>query len=510
MTDRKKIPIEGVNVVVKGRNIGTTTNKEGKFSLQFATLNDFVLEFSFLGMKKQEVKYVGRDTIRVMMEDEVHEMEEVTVVSTGYQKIDARKLTSAVTTVKAAEVVMPGLSTIDQMLEGYVPGMVFMSNSNTIGAVPRIRIRGTSTILGNQEPLWVVDGIVYSDPVNFDPEQLNDLDFVNLLGNAISGINPEDIDQIDVLKDASATAIYGARAANGVIVITTKKGKIGPPQVSYSFSGTFGRRPHYSDRSVNMMNSKERIAYSRELMEQHQTYGHINSWVGYEGAMHDYLTGKITFEEMQSQVSYYEKLNTDWFKILTQNTFTNKHTVSVSGGSSVLRYYASAGLQDVQGYVKGENNKTYSANINLTANFKRFTMRFGMNASVQNRKYTPTELNVLNYAYNTSRAIPAYGEDGEPYYYYKFYSRGDADVSNRLGFNILNEMENSSQKYKTYATTLTASLDYKILESLKFGATLSYSTGSTNQELYYNEKHTGQVRCVVKVRMSWERPISIT
>ena len=114
-----------------------------------------------------------------------------------------------------------------------------------------------------------------------------------------------------------------------------------------------------------MMNSKERIAYSRELMEQHQTYGHINSWVGYEGAMHDYLTGKTTFEEMQSQVSYYEKLNTDWFKILTQNTFTNKHTVSVSGGSSVLRYYASAGLQDVQGYVKGENNKTYSANIVL-------------------------------------------------------------------------------------------------------------------------------------------------
>ncbi len=207
VTDRKKIPLEGVNVVVKGRNIGTTTNKEGKFGLQFATLNDFVLEFSFLGMKKQEVKYAGRDTIRVIMDDEVHEMEEVTVVSTGYQKIDARKLTSAVTTVKAAEVVVPGLSTIDQMLEGYVPGMVFMSNSNTIGAVPRIRIRGTSTILGNQEPLWVVDGIIYSDPVNFDPEQLNDLDFVNLLGNAISGINPEDIDQIDVLKDASATAI---------------------------------------------------------------------------------------------------------------------------------------------------------------------------------------------------------------------------------------------------------------------------------------------------------------
>ena len=96
------------------------------------------------------------------------------------------------------------------MLEGYIPGMTFMQNSGQIGATPRIRIRGTSTVLGSQEPVWVIDGIVQENPVDVDPEQINDLDFVNLVGNAISGLNPEDIEQIDVLKDASATALYGA------------------------------------------------------------------------------------------------------------------------------------------------------------------------------------------------------------------------------------------------------------------------------------------------------------
>lgn len=100
-----------------------------------------------------------------------------------------------------------------------------MQNSGQVGAAPKLRIRGTSTVLGNREPLWVLDGVVLTDPVNVDPAQINDLDFVNLLGNAISGLNPDDIEQIDVLKDASATALYGAKAGNGVIVITTKKGR---------------------------------------------------------------------------------------------------------------------------------------------------------------------------------------------------------------------------------------------------------------------------------------------
>lgn len=145
--------------------------------------------------------------------------------------------------------------------------MIFMQNSGQVGAAPKIKIRGTTTVLGSQAPLWVLDGVILSDPVNIDPTSINDLDFVNLLGNAISGINPDDIDKIDVLKDASATAIYGPRASNGVIVITTKKGKVGAPSVSYSLTGTFRQRPRYTDRAVNVMNSQERIDYSRDIVE---------------------------------------------------------------------------------------------------------------------------------------------------------------------------------------------------------------------------------------------------
>ena len=144
-----------------------------------------------------------------------------------------------------------------------------------ICAAPKLRIRGTSTILGNREPLWVLDGIVLSDPVNVDPQQINDPDFVNLLGNAISGLNPNDIEQIDVLKDASATALYGAKAGNGVIVITTKKGKIGKPSITYTGNFTYTPRPRYSDKDVYMMNSEERMDVSKELIDRKMYYNNI-------------------------------------------------------------------------------------------------------------------------------------------------------------------------------------------------------------------------------------------
>ena len=208
--DQKGAILPGVTVIVKGLAMGTSTDNNGHYSLNLPRVDNLSLLFSFIGMETEEVKYAGKDTINVVMKEVVSELEEV-VVNTGYQRIDARKNASAITSIRAEDIITPGLQTIDQMLEGHVPGMIFMQNSGQIGAAPRLRIRGTSTILGSQEPLWVIDGVIQEDPVNVDPENLNDLDFVNLLGNAISGLNPEDIEQIDVLKDAAATAIYGKK-----------------------------------------------------------------------------------------------------------------------------------------------------------------------------------------------------------------------------------------------------------------------------------------------------------
>ena len=481
VTDEKKAPLPGVTVVLKGTSRGTATDMEGRYTLPVPKADVIELIFSFLGMETQTVAYTGKDTINVVMKESSNQLDEVVVVNTGYEQVDKRKLTSAITSIKADDIRVPGLNTIDMMLEGHVPGMMFLQNSGQLGAAPRLRIRGTSTLLGNQEPLWVVDGIVRTDPVDVDPTQLNDLDFVNLLGNAISGLDPESIEQIDVLKDASATAIYGARAANGVIVITTKKGRKGAPSVSYALSGTFTRRPHYGDRNVYMMNSKERIAYSREMDAALLEFPSFKSWVGYEGVMRDYYQNRIDFNEMNRQIGYLEQLNTDWFGLLGQNSFSHKHTIGVSGGGENVTYYASIGYNDAKGTTKREANKSYTANMSMSAHFNRFSVQAGMDANAQEREYTPQKVNVMNYAYHTSRAVPATNPDGS----YWFYKRGDYAGSY---FNILNEVENSSYDINQYSFNFNTTVGYQIIDPLKLSATLAYGFSNSNQETWYGEK----------------------
>ena len=256
--DEKGQPLPGVTVAIKGANLGVVTDMEGNYLLRLPQeARDVKLLFSFVGMKTQEVAYAGQQEIDITMHEEATQMDEVVI--TGYQTIDRRKNTSSVTSVKMDDIMVPGAASLDQMLEGRVPDMILMTNSGEVGVAPKIRIRGTSTLIGNREPLWVVDGIIVQDPVPVSAEELNDPDYVNRIGNAIAGINPQDIERIDVLKDAAATALYGTKAANGVIVVTTKKGRVGKPVISYNMSTTFRQRPRYSDRKINLMDSKERI-----------------------------------------------------------------------------------------------------------------------------------------------------------------------------------------------------------------------------------------------------------
>lgn len=164
-------------------------------------------------MESVTLPYTGQKTVTITLKSSKKELEEVVV--TGYQVIEKRKLTSAVVSVKGSDVLDPINTSIDQMLQGKIPGLQAINQSGTPGVAPKIRIRGSSSISGSREPVWVVDGVIISDPIPLTPEEINSMDNVNLIGNAISFLNPEDIDRIDILKDASATALYGVRAANG-------------------------------------------------------------------------------------------------------------------------------------------------------------------------------------------------------------------------------------------------------------------------------------------------------
>ena len=486
VTDEKGQPLPGVTVMIKGTGMGGVTDVEGNYALDLPDAEDVRLLFSFIGMKTQEVAYTGQKEVNVTMREENTQMDEVVV--TGYQVVDRRKNTSAVTSVKAEDIMIPGMTTIDKMLEGQIPDLMVMTNSGESGVASRIRIRGTSTLIGNREPLWVIDGVIVQDPVQISPDELNDPDYINRIGNAISGLNPQDIDRIDVLKDASATALYGTKAANGVIVITTKRGHIGEPQISYSGTGTLKLRPRYSDRKIDLMSAKERLNVSRELAEAGYEYASNVTWVGYEKLLRDFYNRQITYDEFQKQVAYLGDMNTDWFKLLTRDAFSSQHTLSVTGGTDKVRYYSSVGVNLEDDVVKPNSDRRYTATLNLDMNFTPwFAASFNMNGNTSKRKYYQEEIAPINYAYNTSRAIPAYDENGN----YSFYQKSD-----RYNYNILNELDNSSKRQESSAVTMRANVDIKPWNWLKIGAILSYSINNTDIEGYWGEKsyHAAVIR----------------
>ncbi|WP_368241971.1 SusC/RagA family TonB-linked outer membrane protein [Butyricimonas virosa] len=482
--DKNHQVLPGVTVKVAGTSIGTSTNVKGWFRITLP-MQRGTLEFSFIGFKKQLVNFTDKtDTLRIVLEEDLMELDEVTV-STGYYKVDKRHLTSSVTTLKMDDIMQPGVGTLDQMLEGRIPGMIFMQNSGQVGAVPKIKIRGTTTLLGSTAPLWVLDGVILTDPVNVDPASINDLDFVNLLGNAISGLNPEDIEKLDVLKDASATAIYGPKASNGVIVITTKKGKVGAPSVSYSLSGTFRQRPRYTDRSVDVMNSQERIDFSKEVVRKKQVIPDLSSYVGYEAAYNDYVNGVMSSDEFIRKVKFMETVNTDWLGLLMQDTYSHAHTLSVSGGSENVRYYTSLGYSNENGNLKGEENSRYSAMAKVDINYEKFVMSFNLNGNVQKKEYTPQEVGLMTYALNTARSVGAYNEDGS----LMFYQR-DNDLRHTYlkPFSIINERKNTSDDIQSNAIGMSANIEYRVIPCLKAGVQFSYGISNFEERVYFGVK----------------------
>lgn len=482
VVDAAGYPIPGVHVTEKGSDNVATTDENGNFALPSNNKKNVPLVISYIGMKKQELVWKGRD-LHVLMEEDSKNMNEVVI--TGYQVINKRALTSAITTVKAEDILRPDAFSIDQMLEGQIPDLMFMSNSGEAGVTPRIRIRGTSSIIGNREPLWVVDGIVVSDPVPISAEELNDPDYINRIGNAIAGLNPQDIERLDILKDASATALYGTKAANGVIVITTKRGHQGKPQIRYTNSFTFKRRPYYSDRSVDVMNSKERIQLSRELFADHYVYNNNSSMVGYEGLINQLYKGEINDAEFARKVGYYETINTDWFKLLTHNSFSHQHTISMTGGSERGTYYASIGITDMDDVVNGTTNRRYNAMLNLDTQFTNwFSAAFDLKGNVSKREYYQGANGPVEYAYKSSRAIPAFTEDGKDYYYYDKLSR----FTYGHKYNILNELDNSSINQDGSDISVNANLKFRITDWLSANAIGSYTHSNTDIQNYWGER----------------------
>lgn len=481
-------PVAGATVLVEGTRTGTITDAGGRFTLTIPA-GRIKVAVSFMGFATRNIDVETQTDIRVVLEEATVAVGEVVV--TGYATIDKGLSTGATTTIRADDILTPG-QTIDQMLQGVVSGMSVLNVTGKVGGTPKIRIRGTSTIMGNKEPLWVVDGVIQRDPLPI-PDQASPLysemaGLMETAGNAISWLNPNDIETITVLKDASSTAIYGSQASNGVIVITTKKATAGQGlAVSYSGDFSVGQRPRYAHYDI--MNSQQQMQFSQQMWEDRDSYNGSVLPVGF-GEIINLLQDKQITEERYAELFHeLEMNNTDWFDLLFRNSFSQRHNVSVSGAGNRVQSRFSVGIDRQNGEARGNDLTGLTASSSTTFRIDdKVIIDLNLNGSFRETEDFAFGVSPFDYAMNTSRTIPLYDQDGSLHYHLKQGAASPSIPNRRLyGYNILNERDNTGARNMSMSLNSSLNVQVKITEGLNFRGMISYTVAGSRQKSWATE-----------------------
>jgi TonB-linked SusC/RagA family outer membrane protein len=489
--DEKGNPVPLVTVNVTGTAANTISNLEGRFNVLME--EGKALTFSSVGYEKRTLKPIPGETMMVVLRTELNEMDEVVV--TGYQEVNKRLSASSTVTLKGKDVKENGATNIVAMLQGKVAGLNVVKTSGSPNAIPSMRMRGTSTLVGNANPIIVVDGIIRENPNGLNPDNLMGIDpdlrdvllmkegimaSGSLAGNSISGLNVNDVESITFLKDASATAIYGTRAANGVIVITTKKGKSGKLEVGYSSSYGLSLKPQYSQ--MQLMNAQQRLQFSSEMYEDGYLYRSLPIKIGYEGAFQDLINRKISESEFQQELTTLAQMNTDWFDILFRNGLNSAQHLSFSGGNDKTSYYAAVSYTGNQGASKLDDYKDGSTLMRMNTELSR-KLKLGLNLSASQRASTNYfGQNPLDYAMETSRAIPA------DLSYPTITEILPGILGSPVNFNMLNELQETGNQVKETKVAAAIDISYLLARGLKLTSLVGGTVSMQNLEQYATER----------------------
>lgn len=478
--DQNKEALPGVTVKVAGVPLGTSTDVNGWFTMELT--EKATLEFSFVGYKRKTLALTDqmlKDTIRIYMEEEVNEMDEVVV--TGYQEIRKDRMTGSVTVITAKELENSAFKSIDQILEGKVAGLYSFKTSGAPGARANVRIRGDNSISGNKEPMWVVDGL----PLQGGVASINVLNAGNIqesaLDHGIGNLSPADIESITILKDAAASAIYGARAANGVIVIKTKRGFEG--NATFSYNGSFGMVEAPSI-DLDFMNSREKVDFELELMRDFNRADQA----GLAGKAYDlYMQGRINAEQYNADLERLRSINTDWFDVIFRKGFSHSHFLSMRGGSEKTNYYASLNYSGQDGILKSNSYDNLGAKLEIRHKpFENFELNFQVEGYYRESVDHASGIDPFKYAVFANPYEKPYNADGS--YAADLSYLGDNWSSLKYGykfdtFNILRELNETQAK--SIASDISARLgfNYQILEGLTadVSGALTYSTNNTEK-----------------------------
>lgn len=490
-------PVIGASVVVKGHSsIGSATNLDGQFSLNVPN-GATTLIVSSIGFKTQEVAIQAGKPLSIVLAEDAAMIDEVVV--TGMTKIDKRLFTGAATKIGGDKSKMDGMADAARALEGKAAGVSVQNVSGTFGSAPKVRVRGATSIYGASKPLWVVDGVVMDDVVDVDVNSLSSGDATTLISSAIAGLNPDDIESFQVLKDGSATSIYGARAMAGVIVITTKKGRAGVSRISYTGEYTYRLKPNY--RQFNIMNSQQQMSVYRELeqkgwLELADIANGKNT--GIYGKMYSLINSGQLLNSDAARAEYLrvngEYANTDWFDLLFNDNIMSNHSVSLSTGTEKVSLYASMSALVDPGWTKQSKVNRYTANLNTTYRISpKLSLGMIANASLRKQRAPGTitssvdavsgkvnrdfDINPYSFALNTSRIL-------NPREYY---------VREFAPFNIFHELENNYLDLNVLDLKFQGELKYKPMNNLELAVLgdVKYS-GSDTEHIITEQSNQAQ------------------
>jgi len=501
----------GASIKIETQSISSKTNQEGIIeSVSIGTVTDkngkFILEIP-ADTKSVMVSYLGYESrIILINEDQTHYNVTLTPVSsevsdknkiqeviiTGYQKIEKRKQTSAVSTVKMDNINQAGVASVDQMLAGQIAGVAVTPQTGSPGGPAKIRIRGTASLSGPQDPLWVIDGLPLegNDVPNF-----TDKDNIDQLQNfSIAGLNPNDIEDITILKDAAATAIYGARAANGVISITTKKGKKGNMRVNFSADTFVTSRPDFD--KLNLLNATEKVDLELMLAQRSDlTYradkGEVMRILMKNGQLDTFRSGGLDGLNSltRQQIDGLRNNNTDWGKLLYRTAINKQYGLSLSGGSDRSDYYFSLGYYDEEGTTIGTGFKRY--NLTLKNNYKisdKLSAGISIFGTQSERESFVTDadasINPVNYSRNANPYLTPYNADGS----YRYDQDIDGFENRYIPFNFLEERNNTSYTLKNQSLKAIADVEYKVTKDLKLTSQLGMQYDSNKTEKYAGQE----------------------
>ncbi|MEP3575543.1 MAG: TonB-dependent receptor [Cyclobacteriaceae bacterium] len=474
VTDENGEYLPGATIMEKGANNGTVSDINGNFSLE---VNEgAVLVVSFVGYTPSEIVVNSRSQIIISLEPDVESLEEVVVI--GYGEVRKRDLTGAISSVKVEENVSRQYNSVDMMLQGRAAGVQVSSNAGNPGQSISVNIRGTSTLSGKSQPLYVIDGVIVNSASEEVLKTVDDGNEYQAPQNGLSGLNPQDIESMEVLKDASATAIYGSRGANGVVLITTKKGKAGAAKINVYSTIDFS----VISKTLGVMDP---VTYAEFRLEQSDL---TNSAPDYSIQGTDVY--RISYDTGEPVTSYNPIKQISWQDELYKMGVSYNEGITISGAADKTNYYFSANYRDQNGLVDNSNLRNGNLRLNLnrelnskleldtrlSLNYTDLNFAHTGNKSGSNRSFTSQ---VLRYRplLTTDESIDIENELSNPYAWVNDFD----DITEEIRLQAVNKLSYKMTEALKYSFLI--GLDYRNKERSRWYGTNTYRGNLQNGNL---------------------------